>query len=139
MRSLLGKWAGRECDEPGEHHCRYPSRRFRHPVANDRPKVLAEVKGRPFLSYLLDQLESMGIRDAVIQHLATRNIEGRPVVYSMHALPPYTAPANGQLFPVADRVSRQGINLPTYAGLNCDDVRYVCDSLLECLVERKGV
>lgn len=35
-------------------------------VVTDRPKVLAEVKGRPFLSYLLDQLESVGIRDVVL-------------------------------------------------------------------------
>jgi NDP-sugar pyrophosphorylase family protein len=32
------------------------------PVAADRPKVLAEVQGRPFLVYLLDQLESFGVQ-----------------------------------------------------------------------------
>ena len=36
------------------------------PVAADRPKVLAEVQGRPFLVYLLDQLESFGIREVVL-------------------------------------------------------------------------
>jgi len=39
--------------------------RFRQ-VLGDRPKVLAEVRGRPFLQYLLDQLASCGIRSVVL-------------------------------------------------------------------------
>ncbi|MHC1745259.1 MAG: nucleotidyltransferase family protein [Syntrophobacteraceae bacterium] len=35
-------------------------------VMPDRPKVLAEVRGRPFLAYLLDQLERAGIRHVVL-------------------------------------------------------------------------
>lgn len=36
------------------------------PVVADRPKVLALVNGRPFLSYLLDQLVDAGVRDVVL-------------------------------------------------------------------------
>lgn len=36
------------------------------PVVADRPKVLAEVNGRPFLDYLLDQLTAAGIRRIVL-------------------------------------------------------------------------
>ena len=36
------------------------------PVVADRPKVLAEVHGRPFLAFLLDQLAAAGIRDVVL-------------------------------------------------------------------------
>jgi len=35
-------------------------------VVSGRPKVLAEVSGRPFLSYLLDQLVRFGLREAVL-------------------------------------------------------------------------
>jgi D-glycero-alpha-D-manno-heptose 1-phosphate guanylyltransferase len=35
-------------------------------VVQDRPKVLAEIHGRPFLAYLLDQLESEGIQHVVL-------------------------------------------------------------------------
>lgn len=35
-------------------------------VVADRPKVLAEIRGRPFLSYLLDQLASAGVRYVVL-------------------------------------------------------------------------
>lgn len=36
------------------------------PVVADRPKALAEVGGRPFLAYLLDQLAGTGIRRVVL-------------------------------------------------------------------------
>lgn len=36
------------------------------PVVGDRPKVLAEVGGRPFLAYILDQLDQAGVREAVL-------------------------------------------------------------------------
>lgn len=36
------------------------------PVVSDRPKVLAMVRGKPFLAYLLDQLVEAGIRRAVL-------------------------------------------------------------------------
>jgi NDP-sugar pyrophosphorylase family protein len=41
-------------------------------VVADRPKVLADVAGRPFLTYLLDQLHDVGIRRVVLStgHLA---------------------------------------------------------------------
>jgi len=36
------------------------------PVVADRPKVLAEIHGRPFLAYLLDQLAAAGCRSVVL-------------------------------------------------------------------------
>jgi NDP-sugar pyrophosphorylase family protein len=36
------------------------------PVVNDRPKVMAMVAGRPFLTHLLDQLVKSGIQKAVL-------------------------------------------------------------------------
>ncbi|MEK9148068.1 MAG: sugar phosphate nucleotidyltransferase, partial [Patescibacteria group bacterium] len=35
-------------------------------VLADKPKVLAEIYGRPFLSYLLDQLNDAGVRRVVL-------------------------------------------------------------------------
>ena len=42
-----------------------PGTRLRSVVA-DRPKVLAEIRGRPFLAYLLDQLVSTGLKYVVL-------------------------------------------------------------------------
>jgi D-glycero-alpha-D-manno-heptose 1-phosphate guanylyltransferase len=36
------------------------------PVVNDRPKVLAEVAGRPFLEYLFEQLTRAGMQQVII-------------------------------------------------------------------------
>lgn len=36
------------------------------PVVSDRPKVLAPVKGKPFLAFLLAQLDRAGFRDVVM-------------------------------------------------------------------------
>ena len=36
------------------------------PVFSDRPKVLAEILGRPFLTYLLDQLSCAGAREVIL-------------------------------------------------------------------------
>ena len=36
------------------------------PLMADRPKVLAQIRGRPFLAYLLDQLVAAGIRYVVL-------------------------------------------------------------------------
>jgi D-glycero-alpha-D-manno-heptose 1-phosphate guanylyltransferase len=35
-------------------------------IVADRPKVLAPVNGRPFLAFLLDQLENAGVREVVL-------------------------------------------------------------------------
>ena len=77
-------------------------------------------------------------RDDVIAGLAERGVETRPVFYPMHVLPPYRemGKEDGD-FPVADRVARSGLSLPTWAGLEHEDVVYVCDALLECIGDAK--
>ena len=72
-------------------------------------------------------------REEVIAHLASRGIEGRPVVYPMHTLPPYRDSVHGQRFPVSERIASRGINLPTFASLGRANVDYVCECLSECL------
>jgi perosamine synthetase len=73
-------------------------------------------------------------REQVIAHLLEHGIEGRPVVYPMHALPPYVDLAVAGEFPVAEWISSRGINLPTWAGLTRDDANRVCDALLDAIV-----
>lgn len=36
------------------------------PVVANRPKVLAEVRGRPFLAYLLDHIAAAGLRSVIL-------------------------------------------------------------------------
>jgi perosamine synthetase len=78
-------------------------------------------------------------RDDVIDHFRQRNIETRPVVYPLHILPPYVEATGGEALPVAEGIASRGINLPTWAGLTREDVREVCDTLLECIGATKLV
>src|SRR5262249_26286556 len=53
-------------------------------------------------------------RDDMIAHLLTKGIEGRPVVYPLHMLPPYSEAAIRDEFPIAEAIALRGINLPTF-------------------------
>lgn len=67
-------------------------------------------------------------RDSVMEQLASRGIETRPVFHPMHTLPPYqSAPGS---FPVAEEIAAGGISLPTWEGLTRNDVDRICDELL---------
>jgi len=71
-------------------------------------------------------------RDEVIGQLACRGIETRPVFYPVSALPPYSGATEQDRFPIAERIARNGISLPTWAGLTREDVCYICDALKAC-------
>ena len=68
-----------------------------------------------------------GNRDDIIQMLAAEGIETRPVFYPMHVLPPHADPLGS--YPVADDLSRRGINLPSHGLLKEEDVAYIAATL----------
>jgi perosamine synthetase len=70
-------------------------------------------------------------RGQVIERMAAAGIETRPVFHPMHHLPPYLE-KNGR-YPVAERLSATGINLPTHAGLAEADVDRVAALLLSAV------
>jgi perosamine synthetase len=72
-------------------------------------------------------------RDGLMLRLQEGGIETRPVFYPVHLLPPYREAARGEEFPVAERLARRGVSLPTWAGLSLSDQSYVCERLRECL------
>ncbi len=67
-------------------------------------------------------------RDHVMSLLDDLGIETRPVFYPMHVMPPYFEP---ETYPVADKWSPRGINLPTHHGLTKDDIQRIARSLDE--------
>jgi perosamine synthetase len=75
-------------------------------------------------------------RDDIMHWMAEKGIETRPVFYPIHVLPPYRS--DGLSFPIAERISRGGISLPTWAGLTRDDVRYVSENLANTLCNMRG-
>jgi len=81
-----------------------------------------------FLFTLVLGDDTRSIRDDLIPYLLKHGIDTRPVYYPLHSLPPYLK-TDSDAFPVAERVSQRGINLPTWAGMKREDVRYVCGKI----------
>jgi perosamine synthetase len=121
----------------------------RRRIAESYQKHLADVRGvslQPELpgyrnsfwmtSLVLD--ESLPPRDTVMQQLAEDGIETRPFFHPAHELPIYEGCCTGQDFPVAARISRQGLNLPTSADLGDDDIAYICARLRAALSSSTG-
>ncbi len=75
-------------------------------------------------------------RDVIMQELATRGIETRPVFYPIHTLPPYRS--GNRSFPVAEIIAQSGLNLPTWYGMSEDQVSYICNSLMDIRLIRQA-
>ncbi|MDT7602597.1 MAG: perosamine synthetase [Acidobacteriota bacterium] len=72
-------------------------------------------------------------RDRLAARLLDAGVETRPVFHPVHLLPPYHEPSRDGEYPQAERVARAGLSLPTWAGLESEDVAYVCDCLARCM------
>jgi perosamine synthetase len=70
-------------------------------------------------------------RDSVLKQLQDAGIDARRIYYPMHQQPIFKNVAKG-MFPVADRLAARAVCLPTWAELPREDVRLVCQRLLQC-------
>lgn len=70
-------------------------------------------------------------RDEVMEKMEDKNIEMRPLFYPMHIMPPYLDKTVH--IPVAESLSRRGINLPSHGLLTEEQVRYIVESLYEII------
>jgi perosamine synthetase len=73
-------------------------------------------------------------RDVVMEIMEGDGIEARPVFYCAHEMPMY---ATGESFPVAERISRRGISLPSYPQMTDQDVQRVVEALCDALERAK--
>ncbi|MEK3720831.1 DegT/DnrJ/EryC1/StrS family aminotransferase [Paenibacillus sp. FSL H8-0034] len=74
-------------------------------------------------------------RDELIERLVRLGIETRPFFHPMHALPPYQHLQPHSEFPVANRISSQGINLPSSGNLTDEEIHFISDSFKKVLAE----
>lgn len=65
-------------------------------------------------------------RDEVIDGLKAKGVDTRPFFYPAHTMPAYNT---GQQLPVAEALSRKGINLPSGPTLTEEQIDYVCGIL----------
>jgi len=71
------------------------------------------------------------VYEDVVGKLREADIETRPFFTPLHLLPMYASGRHS--CPVAERIWRRGICLPTHADLKMEEVDYVCDKLLEII------
>lgn len=64
-------------------------------------------------------------RDALRNILDEKGIETRPVFYPIHLMQMYSA--NFHKLPVAEKISRRGINLPSYPDLEESEIKLICN------------
>jgi perosamine synthetase len=88
-------------------------------------------------SVLVDE-KGYGInRDELMKELEENSIETRPFFYPLHLMPPYKKYAASHRFPVAEKLSSSGINLPSGVKLKEEEIQKVA-SLIEGLAKNKA-
>ncbi|MFB3888894.1 MAG: DegT/DnrJ/EryC1/StrS family aminotransferase [Candidatus Bathyarchaeia archaeon] len=75
-------------------------------------------------------------RQEFMDRLAQKGIETRTFFYPVHVQPIYSKAFEGHRFPVADMLSRKGVNLPSGNNLSLEDVSYVCQCIKEVQEKR---
>jgi perosamine synthetase len=81
-------------------------------------------------------VEEAGERDGLRTELELAGIETRPLFYPVHQMEMYASP--GSSFPVAEDLSRRGINLPSYPALTRDDISFICGEVRAYFAEQKA-
>src|SRR5271157_228625 len=76
--------------------------------------------------WFVDVLVAEGLRNPLIEHLAARGIGTRPFYPALHSEPVYSLT---KTFPVAERISRQGLWLPSSSQLDDESVERICDEV----------
>jgi perosamine synthetase len=77
------------------------------------------------------------VLDELVRHLLKSGIDTRPFYHPLHTMPPYLQESYSDSFPVAERLSPRGLNLPTWAGMTSEDVQYVCNTISTYLDKKK--
>jgi perosamine synthetase len=67
-------------------------------------------------------------RDELMARLKQRKIDSRPFFYPIHTMPPYHT---GESLPVAEALSRRGINLPSAVTLTDEDIHRIATAIQE--------
>jgi len=76
-------------------------------------------------------LKESSKRDIVREYLKNNGIETRPLFYPVHTMPMYSK--RYERHAIAENIGWRGINLPSYPGLNKEDVEFITQCLLEAI------
>ena len=77
-------------------------------------------------SVLIDKKRFGISRDSLISELREKGIDSRPFFHPIHRQPPYKTNNN---FPIAEKLGKEGINLPSSTELSSADIEYICNTI----------
>jgi len=83
-------------------------------------------------SVLVDDKAKMN-REILVHNLKNQGIETRNFFYPIHLQPAYLHEFPGQQLPVAEELSRKGINLPSGLNLKKTEIKYVAEKIISSL------
>jgi perosamine synthetase len=69
-------------------------------------------------------------RDELAEYLAKNGVETRKFFYPVHEMPPYVEFTKSS-YPISKKLSRIGMNLPSYPSLGADDIKYISGKIKE--------
>lgn len=98
-------------------------------------KIPAQAKHVYWMSSIVLKENVTLSRDILMAELDKYGIETRPLFYPVHTMPPYLEEKTS--YPVAESLSKRGINLPSHALITEDDVRYIAEALIQSLEKGK--
>lgn len=78
-------------------------------------------------------LDDPALRDPLIAHLKTRDIDSRPMIYPLHSAKHFQSIFDPNEFAVTNSVSYRSLHLPSATGLDRASIDKVCDDVLEWL------
>jgi perosamine synthetase len=76
-------------------------------------------------------------RDTLATRLREQGVDTRPFFYPIHLQPAYSALYEGENYPVAEKLSKVGMNLPSGNGLSEEQVIKVCEAIKTIKSESK--
>lgn len=119
----LDKFVAARRNNAGEYSCRL------HGIPGITTPPQAEWAKNVFWMYgiLVDKAEFGLSRDELRAVLAENGIETRTFFIPMHCQPVYWHTFKGQRYPVAERLCRDGLYLPSASSLSLDEIEYVTD------------
>ncbi len=105
------------------------AQRYREGLKNSKYKFHEESKD-VFHTYWMCSIlvDSPENREPLRDHLATAGIETRPLFYPVHTMPMYAQ--RFQKHQTAEKLGWLGINLPSYPGLNDEDIDFIIKTIL---------
>lgn len=75
-------------------------------------------------------------RQNLVKRLEELGIETRDFFYPMHKLPIYSSYSK-EKYPIAEFLSKKGINLPSSTKLTNEEIDYICDKIIEIIRESR--